>query len=79
MGNGVPFFLGELVVRLHVNPFPGRIRLIEACQLSHFWTRSLHLLIECASPNIDFNLTYLGVTALAKQGPRHPKRRLNQR
>jgi hypothetical protein len=30
-------------------------------------------------PNNDFNLTYLAVTTLAKQGSRQPKRRLNQR
>jgi len=30
-------------------------------------------------PNKHFNLTYLGVTTLAKQGSRHPKRRLNVR
>ena len=31
------------------------------------------------APNIDFNLTYLGVTRLAKQPSRHPKRRLSAR
>ena len=30
-------------------------------------------------PNLLINLTYLGVTTLAKQGSRHPKRRLNVR
>jgi hypothetical protein len=29
--------------------------------------------------NIEINLTYLGVTTLAEQGSRHPKRRLFQR
>ena len=32
---------------------------------------------ELQSSNINFNLTYLGVTTLAKQGSRHPKRRLS--
>jgi len=31
------------------------------------------------TPNKVFNLTYLDVTTLAKQGSRHPKRRLKQR
>jgi len=35
--------------------------------------------VEIFEPNKVFNLTYLGVTTLAKQGSRHPKRRLKPR
>ena len=57
-GDGVSFFLGELVIRRHgCNPFPGRMRKHLVSPLPTSFQRALHLLCESAMPNPAFERT----------------------